>query len=348
MTLNLVRKEMMNKLLLYNFIRDKIITILLFFFNGVFLFLFYFWTSGTHVEILYPMGITICLFVIYITVEWVRYYRFNVNVQKSKKSIFYDLEPITLEQREIAEALNSIYENYMKQINEILAEQKMQNRFFMQWVHNLKTPISVVKLILDGIKKDDLNEKDLIALKKENNRISEGLQNGLTLLRLEDFSKDYMPHAIDLVKSINNVIKSRKNQFIYNNILPEILIEDKDIIVLSDEKWNEFILEQLVSNGIKYSSLKENSKKLKFIVEQEDEFVILKIIDDGIGIHSSDINRVFEPFFTGENGRKCRESSGIGLYICDIASKKLGHVITINSRFGEGTEVSIKYLTRNS
>ena len=338
----------MNKLLLNNFIRDRIITILIFFLNSLFIFLFYFWTVGTHTEILYPMGITICLFVLYITVEWIRYYRFNVNIQKSKKNIFHDFEPITLEQIEIAEALNTISQNYIQQLNRVIEEQRVQNSFFMQWAHNLKTPISIIKLILDNIEKDNISDKDLSALKNEYNRILEGLHNILTLLRLEDFQKDYIPHVINLGQSINNVIKSIKNQFIYNNILPEILIENENITILSDEKWNEFILEQIVSNGIKYSSSNSYAKKLTLIVEQQAEFVTLKIIDEGIGIPPSDINKVFEPFFTGENGRKFKDSSGIGLYICSIVSKKLGHTISINSKVSEGTEVCIRYLTNKN
>lgn len=337
----------MNKLLLLNFVKDRIISILLFLLNDFLLFLFYFWTSGQHTELLYPMEISFSLIIVYITIEWIKYQRFNANIQKCKRSVLHDLEAVTCEQKEISEAFNHIYENYMKQLSDIQSEQRMKNNFFMQWAHNLKSPISTIKLILCDIGVESVNEIDLNLLKNENNRIYDSLQNLLTFIRLDDFSKDYIPHAVKLSQCLNNAVKARKSQFIYNNIVPEIMTDNCDLLVLTDEKWNEFIIEQIISNGIKYSAVEGQVKRITFMVELQGEFAVLKIIDEGVGIPSYDIGKVFEPFFTGENGRKCYDSSGIGLYICSVIAKKLGHTISIKSDVGKGTEVCIKYLIGN-
>lgn len=325
-----------------NFLKDKLLSIIILLCNTFFIFLFYYSTVD-EVEILYPMIITIFLIVIYLLIEWCRYYRFNFQLEKFIEDSSQKVVISTYEQRDIYEVINKIHNKYMQELEDADIENNKRSKFLAQLIHNLKTPVTIVDLILQKQKDGNLKEVDINSLKQENMVIYDGLQNLLNLIRLDEFSKDYVPTSVDLLCTINNVIKKNKNYFIYNNVFPKIEIEEKEIFVLSDKKWNEFIIEQIISNGIKYSACKESPKYITLKIEEEEEFVILKIVDEGVGIPDYDMERIFDAFFTGENGRIYKNSTGIGLYMCGIVAEKLNQKITIESKVGVGTMVSIRY-----
>ncbi|MDY0410076.1 ATP-binding protein [Paracerasibacillus soli] len=183
-------------------------------------------------------------------------------------------------------------------------------------------------------------------IKRENKRLHTSIEQGLTMIRMESFENDMEPRAIDLVGSLRKMINNRKHEFIYNQLYPSIEFEDASTFVITDEKWNEILLDQLISNAIKYSYTRGGSKKIFFRIADEEGNITLSIIDEGVGIPKYDMDRVFEPFFTGENGRRIRNSSGIGLYLCKKISEKLGQTLTIQSEVSKGTEVQVKYLTK--
>ena len=169
-------------------------------------------------------------------------------------------------------------------------------------------------------------------------------------MRLEDFSMDYVPEALNLYDSLKNVINERRSQFIHNNVFPKVQCDCNAEKILTDTKWNEFMMGQIISNAIKYSRIynedKEVCKHVYFHIGKQNKYIVLTIRDEGVGIPHYDINRVFEAFFTGENGRKYKQSTGIGLYICKVISEKLGHEILIESEEGNGTKLQIKYLSK--
>lgn len=338
---------MMSKDMIYNFVKDKIPFFLLFFLNTLFILLFVYSTVDHNVEFLYPMVISTSLVFVFGIIEFYKYYNFNKKIDNRTNNSKYKDMILTNEQKHLISKMEEIHDSYMKEINDLKIERNLKNRLLGQWVHNLKTPITVQDLIFQRINQNYITERDLISLKNENNIIFSNLQNLLNLIRLEEFSKDYMSTTVNLYSSINKVIKRNKNLFLYNNLLPKVE-GDIDAVVLSDEKWNEFIIEQVVSNAIKYSAEKSSAKIITFKVERISKtHVTLKIIDEGIGIPKSDIDRVLEPFFTGENGRLNRNSTGIGLYLCSTIAKKLNHEFKITSMVGEGTTVSIQYLLKN-
>lgn len=333
--------------MIFNFVKDKIPFFLLFFLNTLFILLFVYSTVDHNIEFLYPIVISVSLIIVFAMIEFYRYYNFNKKIENRTNNPKYKEMLLTNEQRHLVSKIEEIHNNYMKEINDLQIEKNLKNRLLAQWVHNLKTPITVQDLIFQRINNNYIADEDLISLKNENNIILNNLQNLLNLIRLEEFSKDYMPTTVNLYSSINKVIKRNKNLFLYNNLLPKVE-GDIDAVVLSDEKWNEFIIEQVVSNAIKYSSEKNSDKHITFKIERISKtHVTLKIIDEGIGIPNSDIERVLEPFFTGENGRFNRDSTGIGLYLCATIAKKLNHEFKITSMVGEGTTVSIQYLLKN-
>ena len=165
------------------------------------------------------------------------------------------------------------------------------------------------------------------------------------MIRFENIAMDFEPRAVALAASVKTVINEKKSQFIYNHVYP-VVNADLEYSVITDKKWNQFLLDQLMSNAIKYSDTSASNKKLVITIFQENEYICLSIKDEGVGIPVYDLPRVFEPFFTGENGRKFRNSTGIGLYICKKIADRLGHRLEMSSEVGKGTEVTIKYLAK--
>jgi signal transduction histidine kinase len=167
------------------------------------------------------------------------------------------------------------------------------------------------------------------------------------MLRLADFAKDYVPEPIHLLEELKSIINKNKSLFIYNHVFPKIITDLTQADILSDRKWNELMINQLISNSVKYSKDgQEEAKSIYFIIEQKENHISLTIKDEGIGIPEHDLGKVCEPFFTGDNGRKGYQSSGIGLYFCKEVCKLLGHSLDITSEPGKGTSVKISYLAK--
>jgi signal transduction histidine kinase len=211
----------------------------------------------------------------------------------------------------------------------------------------MKTPVSIIDLVIQKHNSGDIDTDSAIEnISEENERLLTTLEQVINLIRVEDFAKDYVPEKVDLVSSIKKVINNKKNQFIHNNLFPKLDSIMETVYVLSDQKWNEVMLDQIVSNAIKYSNAGDSHKNVTFTIEQNQAYTMLTITDEGIGIPKHDIRRVFEPFFTGENGRVGNSATGIGLFISSEISTKLGHEISIDSEVQKGTSVKIKYLTK--
>ncbi|MEW8957480.1 ATP-binding protein, partial [Clostridium sp.] len=155
------------------------------------------------------------------------------------------------------------------------------------------------------------------------------------------FSRDYITTSCNLKELVSSVVTSKKRDFIYKGVFPKMDIGES-ISVYTDKKWGSYMLAQIISNAIKYSDVNKNNK-IEIMATNKNNVIELLIKDYGIGITEEDLPRVFEPFFTGNNGRKERGSSGIGLYMVNIIAKKLGHKIKIESKIDSGTVVKIEF-----
>lgn len=334
-----------------NFIKDKLFITAIYFINTLLITLFFYLYVDKEVELLYPVLLSIFVYVIYISFDFYRYYRFSTSIKRTIKNPNYDIVAETNEHKVVSEVINSIHTNYINFISKMKEETKQNNKFFSQWVHNMKTPVAVIEIITQKLMYENQTDfKFIEEITEENNKLLSGLDQILNMIRIEDFSKDYVPEDVNLYDSLKKVINERKSQFIHNNIFPKVQCDCNGEKVLTDAKWNEFMLGQIISNAIKYSRTcnedKEVSKHVHFYIEKQNKNVMLTISDAGVGIPRYDIDRVFEPFFTGKNGRKYKQSTGIGLYICKVISQKLGHEILIESEEGNGTKLQIKYLSK--
>lgn len=156
----------------------------------------------------------------------------------------------------------------------------------------------------------------------------------LNYLRFEEMSNDLVLERNSLEQLVRQVVKKYAAIFIYNHI--SIQLEHLDYTVLTDEKWFCFVLEQILSNALKYT---EKGGTIQIFTKQESNQLWLVIADNGIGIWEEDLPRVFERGFTGYNGRADKKSTGIGLYLCKKVMGRLRHQIRIESKVGVGTQV---------
>ncbi len=203
--------------------------------------------------------------------------------------------------------------------------------YYTTWVHQIKTPISVMRMTLAG--EDTEEHRELSA---ELFRIEQYVEMVLSYLRLDSDSSDYVFQEYDLDSIIRQAVHKYAPLFVRKKL--KLSWEPSGIRVLTDEKWLLFILEQILSNSIKYTP----EGTITIAVTREK---VLKISDTGIGIAPEDLPRIFEKGFTGYNGRADKKSTGLGLYLCKKASGRLSHEISVQSKPGEGTTISVDLST---
>jgi len=248
------------------------------------------------------------------------------------------------EHRAFKRLLTKNYMYFENTLDEYRRKFKNQMYYKSRWIHQMKTPVSVIKLILENEKDkgvDEITKKIYESIEEEIEKLSHGLEMELYTLKVSDFEMDFKAEDVDVLEIARTVINENKNAFIVNSIYPK-LISDQNYLVKSDEKWLKFIISQLVSNAIKYTKIKDvGNRYLHISLQSEGERIILSVEDNGIGIPSKDLDRVFRPFFTGENGRRHKESTGIGLYLTKEVCDRLGHGLEIKSQEGLGTTVNV-------
>lgn len=204
--------------------------------------------------------------------------------------------------------------------------------YYTTWVHQIKTPISVMRMTLEG--EDTEEHRELSA---ELFRTEQYVEMVLSYLRLDSDSSDYVFQEYDLDSIIRQAVHKYAPLFVRKKL--RLSYEPVNVKVLTDEKWLLFILEQILSNSIKYTQ--EGSVSITLTPDK-----VLNISDTGIGIAPEDLPRIFEKGFTGYNGRSDKKSTGLGLYLCKKAAGRLSHKISVQSKPGAGTVVSIDLDTK--
>ena len=204
--------------------------------------------------------------------------------------------------------------------------------YYTVWAHQIKTPIAAMRLTLQ-------NEDTPLTRKLTNDlyRIEQYVEMVLTFLRLNSDSTDYVFKEYDLDNIVKSAVKKFSSEFIGRKL--RLIYDPLNTSVITDEKWLSFVIEQVLSNALKYTP--SGSITISLVGEKT-----LRIEDTGIGIAPSDLPRIFENGYTGFNGRTDKTASGIGLYLCRRVCNNLGHTITANSTVDVGTAIDID-LTQN-
>lgn len=243
-------------------------------------------------------------------------------------------EPPYIEASIYYELLKKSSKSMRDEINLEKNKRKDYKEYIEQWVHEVKTPISLIKLIEENNKTSKSS-----AILQQLEDIDRYVEQALFYARSGDVEKDYLIKEISLEECINRVITKNKQVFILNNI--DIEIEDIDMNVYCDSKWLEFILNQIIVNAVKYRKNKNPIVKISSVSIKNGTKLIIE--DNGIGIPIEELNRVFEKGFTGTKGRLSNKSTGIGLYLCKKLCDKLGLIIKIESEDNLYTRVIITF-----
>ncbi len=230
-------------------------------------------------------------------------------------------------EEDYSEIIRLISDEHSKSCAATANEYSDMVNYYTVWAHQIKTPIAAMRLNLQN-QDSDLSRKQSADL----NRIEQYVEMVLTFLRLNSESSDYVIREYSLDGILRQGIKKFSSEFISRKI--RLIYEPTDIKVITDEKWLSFVIEQLLSNALKYT--REGS--ITVSVDSENR---LSIRDTGIGIAPEDLPRIFENGYTGFNGRTDKRASGIGLYLCKRICTNLGHGIAARSKPDEGTVITL-------
>ena len=228
--------------------------------------------------------------------------------------------------------LKKANKSMLENISIIKQQQKDYKEYIESWVHEIKIPITSVKLLCENNKSDITTKID-----EEIEEINNFVEQALFYARMDQVSNDFMIKNINLNNVIKNVLARNKKIMIQNNMKVEL--NNVNTNCYTDEKWLEFIINQIIQNAIKYR--KEKNANIIITISENKENVILNIKDNGIGIKTSEIDRIFDKGFTGTNGRNQKKSTGIGLYLCKRLCQEIGMEIKANSKENEFTEIKI-------
>lgn len=229
--------------------------------------------------------------------------------------------------------------------------QSRMRDYYSMWVHQIKTPISAMKLLLEA-EREELgllicDEEQQASLKELSDnvasfedelfRIEEYVSMALQYQRVSSTENDFVLEKVSLDGVIRDTIKKYAKVMIRRHI--GINYSGTGQEVYTDEKWLAFMLEQILSNAIKYTP--QGVVTIETAEEKDRFFITIK--DTGIGIKAEDLPRVFEKGYTGYNGHADKKATGIGLYLCRQMADKLGHTIRMESEIGKGTKVWIGF-----
>lgn len=305
-------------------------------------------TIKVHISnIIYINIVGIVFFILYLLIGFIKkknHYEFAQDILKGKienldeYSIVEALPNSTNYDEEVyIELIKILHKIEKDKINKMYKDKKENKEFTLSWVHEIKTPIAASRLILDnsiGKSVDYVVDK----IENEIDKIDEFVEQALYYSRAGSFSKDYFVTEFKLEEVIKTSIKKHAKIFINKRI--NMKMDNLDIYVSSDKKWLLYIVDQILSNALKYTD-SEGEILIKAEKNSKESKLIIK--DNGTGIRKEDIERVFEKGFTGYNGRENYKSTGLGLYLAKKLSKKLGHNITLKSVLNEYTEVTVHF-----
>ena len=243
-----------------------------------------------------------------------------------------------LKRNDLPQTSGPLEKDYQEIINKLKEEQEYSRQkttsdfnnmveYYTVWAHQIKTPIASMRLQIQSVDSELARRLD-----GDLNRIEAYVEMVLTFLRLDSDSTDYVIRKIDLDAVIKPAIRKFARDFISKKLRMDF--KPTEYKVLSDDKWLSFVIEQVLSNAVKYT--KKGGIKVYM-----DEPGILCIEDTGIGISAEDLPRIFENGYTGFNGREDKRASGIGLYLCKRICDNLGHKIYAESEPGVGTKIRI-------
>lgn len=318
-------------MILIHYLKDRLLNIFLLI--GSFCILsFIFSLYGLMLEAVFYAYLLILLFILVVGIidfsKYVRQHQTLKTLQiEDNVTLSAYIDDNSLKGQDYRKILEVMNDKLIKTIEHNEEYQKEISDYFVLWAHQAKLPIAAMKLCIES------ETIDIKELKTQLLRMDQYTEMVLAYLKMNSLTNDYVFKECALDDMIRQAIRHFSSEFIYRKI--KLDFKETNLSVLTDEKWFVFVLEQILSNALKYSNkegtVKIYSKDWKLIIE-----------DNGKGIDSSDLKRVFERGYTGYNGRLDKKASGIGLYLCKEILDKLNHEISIESKLNKGTKVTIQ------
>ena len=301
-----------------------------FLFSAIFLLVFYLYQAPVY-AVGYACLLCACVGIALLVGDFLRFLKRIRQLELLKKELNVSLdklpEPAYALEQNYQELLRELYTQKQEMFSESSRRFFELTEYYTIWAHQIKTPIAAMRLILQ--REDTTLTREL---KEELFWTEQYVEMVLAELRLHSDTTDYVLRECELDALIRQVLRKYATQFISRHLT--LKYEPIEVAVITDEKWLSFVLEQVLSNALKYT--REGSITITL-----EEPLTLCIRDTGIGIAPEDLPRIFEKGYTGYNGRSDKKASGIGLYLCRRILEKLGHTITAESVAGRGTVIRI-------
>lgn len=286
----------------------------------------------------YALGLCLVVGIIVVIVDAGHYRNKVREVQRQRLAVRNGIEELPKAEDSLEEAYQELLyqtqQERQEQTAALMKEKTDITDYFTLWAHQIKTPIAAMRLLLQ----QDMEEPEQFYEQRkecegELFKIEQYVEMVLQYLRINSSINDFVLKEYSLDDMIRQAIRKYAPMFIRKKIaLDYDPIERK---VVTDEKWLVFVIEQILSNAIKYTT------EGKVSIYMEAQMLIIE--DTGIGILEEDLPRIFEKGYTGYNGRSDKKASGIGLYLCRQILQKLGHKVYIESEPGKGTRVKLVF-----
>ena len=297
--------------------------------------------------------LSISILIIFFILKFIFYYRkiknyfdlveqYEVNSESSDDEKFENRLDLSLSQ---IISLKKIKKIILEREASIYKNRKMltdQNDYFSLWIHQIKTPITSINILLQNM---NSSKDEVFEIKRALLSIDNYTQMALHYLKLQSPDRDLDFIKFNLNEVLQNIFRKYRSIFIYKNI--ELNYKPCDLNIISDQVLFELMIEQIISNSLKYCGIDGKRGILSIYIENQNPSILV-IEDNGIGISPSDLPKIFDKGYSGLNGRLSEKATGLGLYLAREISERLGCTLTINSLQGEWTRAEVKLGTETS
>lgn len=304
--------------------------------------------QGIHVgmtSLLYLNALYIIIFLVFLLWRYRKETTYTAALTKLQEAMTSDwMESLPEPDNHLDSITNDVlreaFYQFKRKLSQLKEAQLIENDFTASWIHEVKTPLTAIKLILDARTSDP----DLRRIESEWLRIHLLIDRQLYMTRLPSLESDYALERVSIQRLAAEEIRELAPWCMEKDLA--VSIEGDDAMVVTDRKWCRFILRQLLTNAIKYSP---SGKDITFVTAMsENDNVILDLIDEGPGIQPHDLPRIFDKGFTGENGRIHNAATGLGLYLAHTVAGKIGVSLQVLAGQRQGTTMRITFTDPNA
>lgn len=286
-------------------------------------------------DIFYGVFLYLFIMFLFLFYDFIKFTHRVKRLQEIKYNLGIHTQNIPLGDNRIEESyhemVEGLYEIITQTLNQLESQKTETEEYYTLWIHQIKTPIAAMHLVLENM--EEISQKAILEL--ELFKIEQYVELALQFIKIGNIESDLVIREYPLKAMVLQSVKKYSLLFIQKGL--GVDVEGCEESIITDEKWFTFLLEQILSNAVKYTQ----KGMIRIATKKDLDGIYLTIEDTGIGIKKEDIKRVFEKGYTGFNGRVDKKASGIGLYLAKQVASALNHQISIESELLKGTKVSI-------